>query len=120
MTMRSVPQNVVDAVARVMNEMEPIAASSLEMGMDQAAPGAIPMPPDGTGAEYEDECSYDEEDLGIAKKFIEYVGGVDRARDLIDKVGECEECLDLVDDDDETITQISATIPVMPDLPRNM
>lgn len=67
-----------------------------------------------------DEFTADE--LKIAKRFIELIGDVDRARDIIDRVDECQDCLGLIDDeysDDETIEMISDMVPDSLDLPTN-
>lgn len=71
---------------------------------------------------------YTEEELKLAKRFSELVGGPDRAREILDKVADCEECLDLVDDepeegssgfgsDEEAITHLASMMPDSPDLP---
>lgn len=65
---------------------------------------------------------FSEQELKIAKRFIELVGGVDRAKEILDKVDECEDCLELLedDDDDATIAQVAGTIPSSPDLPTGL
>ncbi len=80
---------------------------------------------DGQEDDYEtqNEEQYSEKELKITKRFIEIVGGADRARELLDKVDECEDCLGLVDeeDDDESIIQqIADAAPEVPDFPTSI
>jgi len=67
--------------------------------------------------EQDNECT--EQDLKLTKRFIELIGGIDRARMLLDKVDECEDCLGLIDDenDESVIDKIAAIVPTLPDLP---
>lgn len=68
-----------------------------------------------------DEEGFNEPELRLAKRFIELVGGAERARELVEKVAECEECLGIVDDDDEDIIDhISSTMPTHADLPTGL
>lgn len=75
--------------------------------------------PSGYGVETEpEEPQFTDLELKLAKRFLELIGGPERARDLINKCDECQECLGLVGDDDEnTITSISQNIPSDVDLP---
>lgn len=76
----------------------------------------------------EEEEPFSEFQLKVAKRFIELMGGADRARSVVDKVDECEDCLGLVDDDDDirdghdssVIQKISGMLPGSPDLPMEL
>lgn len=76
----------------------------------------------------EEEGSFTATQLKIAKRFIELMGGAEKARAIVDKVDECEECLDLIDDDDQVrgnsdssmIDKISGMLPGLPDLPMEL
>ena len=60
----------------------------------------------------QDGCEFTEEELKLTKRYIELIGGCERATQLIDKVSECEECLALIDDSgDNQIDIISASVP---------
>lgn len=64
---------------------------------------------------------FDEEELLIAKRFIELVGGPERAKNLLDKVTDCAECLGILGDGDDAelneIEVIGQSTPMAPDLP---
>lgn len=64
-----------------------------------------------------EEPQYSELELKIANRFIELVGGAERARELISKCDECNECLGLVDDESDSIEGVAAMMPVSADLP---
>ncbi len=86
----------------------------------------------------EPECGSDDEEgnlnefqLRVAKRFIDLMGGADRAHAAIDKVDECEDCLGLIDDEDDDdqirsdhdssmIEKISGMLPGLPDLPMEL
>lgn len=74
-------------------------------------------------SELQEDKPFSENDLKIAKRFVELVGGVDRARELLDKIDECEDCIGLVDDegmeehDSSEITKLAQMMPSMVDLP---
>ena len=69
----------------------------------------------------DDELGFTSQQLKIAKRFVELMGGADKARAAIDKVDECDECLDMVDDDQEgdseAIERMAGMLPSQPDLP---
>lgn len=73
------------------------------------------------GSEGEEQEGFTATQLKIAKKFVELMGGADKAREAIDKIDECEECLDLVDDSENAdaamIDKMASMMPVLPDLP---
>ena len=58
-----------------------------------------------------------DEKLDLAKRYIALAGGMESARDLLDKLEECGECLDIEPDDSGAIESIGKTIPSTPDLP---
>ena len=65
-------------------------------------------------------CDVTDEELKLAKKFISMVGGGERAQKIMDKAYECEDCLGMLDSEDEdmqVISQISSMIPTEVDMP---
>lgn len=64
-----------------------------------------------------DECEYTEEELKLTKRYVEMIGGCERASQLIDRVGECEDCLKLIDDGESEIDVIAASVPEDVDMP---
>lgn len=65
-----------------------------------------------------EENKFTDLELRIGRRFLELVGGIERARDLVNRCDECEECLGLVDDDDEeTINGVASMIPDEVDMP---
>lgn len=97
--------------------------------MGNMAMSAMPTdsPLSGAQEEPEEPDGYTEEELQLTKKFIDMIGGPERARELVDKVNECEDCLDIIDDGDTeeeddaaSISVISRSVPDAPDLPRLM
>lgn len=71
----------------------------------------------GYGSDTEPEqTEFSDLEFKLAKRFLELIGGAERARDLIDKCDECQECLGLVSDEDQ-IETISGMIPSDVDLP---
>lgn len=75
----------------------------------------------------EDEGHFNATQLKIAKRFVELMGGADKARAAIDKVDECEDCLDLIDDDrmradseSSMISKMAGMLPGTPDLPMGL
>jgi hypothetical protein len=79
----------------------------------------------GGGLEEEEPEGFTSKELKIAKRFVELMGGADRARDALDKVDECMECLDIIDDkpqdeegmDASMIERLAGLMPMLPDLP---
>jgi hypothetical protein len=73
--------------------------------------------------ELEEPEGYTAKELKLAKRFVELVGGADRARELIDKVDDCEDCLQIIDDEEvqrrdaAEIEKMAGLIPGLPDLP---
>jgi hypothetical protein len=105
---------------------DPLAGS----GMAQGAMGAIqtdmPIPNMGMGfggeeyEEEEEEEEYEEfsaEELQLGERYVELAGGADRARELLNKVEECGECIGMADDEGDQIEGISDAMPGLPDLP---
>lgn len=64
----------------------------------------------------EDE-GFTEQELKLAKRFVELIGGTDRARYAIEKIDECDDCLDLIDDEEDQISSFADSMPDLPDLP---
>jgi hypothetical protein len=77
--------------------------------------------PHSTGYDVEPEKpEYTELEYKIAKRFIVLVGGVERARDIINKCDECAECLNLMSDEEmdaQTIDQVADMVPDDVDMP---
>lgn len=70
----------------------------------------------------DDGDQYSDLELKLTKRYLELIGGAERARDLINKCDECMECLGLIDDtmsDEATIQQVSEYIPQDVDYPTN-
>lgn len=109
---------LVSEVARLMCEMDSVMAPSQPsqplMTFNQM--------PGGSESRYENngyEDQFDDDELKLAKQFIEIVGCPDRARDLLDRAIECGDCLGMVDNDSQTIEAMAMIIPDTPDLPTN-
>lgn len=79
--------------------------------------------PDCETGECGGEENFTEFQLKVAKRFIEIMGNADKARSVIDKVDDCQECLGLVDDeenDGDAIGQMADMMPGSPDLPMEL
>lgn len=112
-------KRTVDEISRLMCEMDPTGATSDLSGgtlaQDAVSMTINQMPVGDEEAEYEEsECS--EEELKLAKKFVELVGDPERARELVDKVADCEDCLGIIGDE-ENIDMMADIMPDMPDMP---
>lgn len=134
--MSHVDRRTVDAILHVMMEMEPQPSNApgLAGSMDNGMAGHITIStpdvisPNSQSDDYCDEQDgYTEDELRITKKFVEMIGGAERARELVDKVADCEECLDIVDDEAEQesmmgslIGRMADTMPQTPDLPTSL
>ena len=59
--------------------------------------------------------TFNELELKLGKRFIELVGGTERACKLIKKCEECEECLDYISDDEDQEIEIGAMANSMPE-----
>ncbi len=95
--------------------------ATLDSGMGE--PADVLVEPD-TDTEMDGgEEGFTEFQIKVAKRFIEIMGGADKARAVVDKVDECEECLGIVDDDmgdENTIGQMAGMMPGSPDLPMEL
>jgi hypothetical protein len=133
-------------IAGLMDRLDPMVESPSMTGMstmmgggsaatrddsvldDQESTTVILAEPDCGAGDCDDGDHFSEFQLRVAKRFIDLMGGADKARAAIDKVDECEDCLGLVDDDDEVrddhdssmIEQISSMLPGAPDLPMEL
>lgn len=101
--------------------------STLDNGVEDEATVLLAEPCDNGDCDEDDDGSFNEFQLRVAKRFIELMGSADKARAVIDKVDECEECLGLIDDDDirddhdaSMIQKISSMLPGLPDLPMEL
>lgn len=99
--------------------------STLDTDMDSVS--AVMIEPSCEGGDCDnEEGSFTATQLRIAKRFIELMGGAEKARAIVDKVDECEECLDIIDDDvrgesdSSMIDKISGMLPGLPDLPMEL
>jgi hypothetical protein len=110
-------------ILRIMNEssytMPPLFTQPQELMSLNQVPSMQPAQNgDGfgiqnSGGEYED---FSEQEMRLAKKFIELVGCPERATELLNKAVECGECLGMLSDED-AIQKISNVIPNYPDEP---
>lgn len=100
-----------------------------EMPMDMESSVVIGLegPVCDNGGSGDEEDGFTATQLKIAKRFIELMGGADRAREAVDKVDEYTEALDLIDDqpaEAETglaaISKMAGMLPEMPDLPMGL
>lgn len=108
-----------DYMAAMMEE--PLAGAGMAQGA-MAMPASNPMVMGmefGGEEEYEEEVceEFSAEELKLGERYIELAGGADRARELLDKVEECGECVGLAGDEGDEIEGISDTMPGSPDLP---
>ena len=107
------PDNLTDQ--QVMSEMMPFDMAGQDdiAGQDDMAgqDGMVDNVSQRTASVLSDEH------LDLAKRYIELAGGIENARDLLDKLEECGECLGVEPDETEAIEGISDTMPSMPDLP---
>jgi hypothetical protein len=76
----------------------------------------------GYGEPTEPEANdFTELEYKLTKRFLELIGGTERAREIINKCDDCEECLNLVTaDDDDVINSIASTMPDDVGLPTNI
>lgn len=116
------PQNHVDQIASMLSE-DPLAGGAMGQNAMQMASSMLDMAGSEPMSQHEMEGmsdepeEFDEQEMRIAKRFIELIGSPERAQELLDKVSDCEECLGLVDDDSSAIEQISMVMPATPDMP---
>lgn len=119
--------NEINRIAELLEDVAPSGGTSHLTGASTAQI-AMMVPPDittvtsdmpGYGDTTEpEEPQFTELELKLARRFIELVGGAERARDLVNKCDECEECLGLVsDDDNDSIEGMASVIPSDVDLP---
>lgn len=106
-------RTIVDAIAMEMDGMVAVADNeAMSMMPSDQAPEL-----DMSLGRNEENCGFTEEDYAIAKEFVEQIGGAERARELIDKLDDCYECLDLVPAEQEQIDDIAAHMPDEVDFP---
>lgn len=121
------------AIADMMEDMPTPGNTSVLSGGTTAQVAMTVLPTDSaeeTGVE--DESGYatagepdkfTEEELRITKRFLEIMGSADRAREAVTKVDECEDCLGLIQPEDEecasgdVISQMADVMPTSPELP---
>lgn len=121
-----------------MDRLDPMVESPSMTGMSTLMGGGSAMTRDdstlddieSTTVMTEPDCEEDgftATQLRIAKRFIELMGGADKARAAVDKVDEGEEFLGLIDDDRvrndsdvSAISKIAGMLPGTPDLPMEL
>lgn len=86
------------------------------MMMEPEVSMVIQQPPSYGEQSGPEEPQFTELELKVANRFLELVGGVERARKLINKCDECQECLDMVTDD-QIISQVADSVPLDIDTP---
>ena len=103
----------VGTISRLMCEMDPSGFSGGMMTGVQPFT-TINQLPFGNQQQNDnsEETDFSEQELRVAKKFVELIGCPERASELIDKISECEDCLGLVGDEDEDdMNFVASTIP---------
>lgn len=111
------PSNV-DQIAKLMSEMDSPSMSGNVLAQDADTLMTINQTPT-QGYEEGGHEEFTDDQLRLAKEFIELIGDAEQARDLLDKVVECEDCLGIVDDDEDSINVIASTMGSTPDMPMN-
>ncbi len=104
------------------------AATRDDSTLEDSSATVILTEPDCETGDCDEGDNFSEFQLRVAKRFIDLMGGADKARAAVDKVDECEDCLGLVDDEDQVrdnhdssvIEQISGMLPGLPDLPMEL
>jgi len=97
-------------------------ATPLAMMVD---PEITTFKPNGGYEEPDNTGKFSAIEIRLAKRFVELVGGYDRAKTVISKVQECEECLGIDDESDQQepqseedqIGQMAGMMPYSSDLP---
>lgn len=125
-------------IAGFMDRLDPLVESPSMTGMSTMT-GSASIPQDSnldvdgdaetrmlTEPEPPSDEEFTEQELKIAKRFVELMGSADKARAAVDKVDEYQECLGLLDDEDEqerdgnTIEKLAGMMPGLPDLPMEL
>lgn len=118
--------NIQNRIAALMEDLPMPGNTSVMTGGNtaQMAMTVLPDGPDDTSVSYAEQKpeGFNEQELRMAKHFVELMGSADRARDAISKVDECLDCLGLVDDecDQSTIDNLADAVPSSPDMPTNV
>lgn len=125
-----VNESIDNEIFRISELLEDVASSGGTSHMTGASNAQITMmvpptlgtvvsEPSGYGDSDQEEPRFTELELKITSRFMELVGGPERARELINKCDECQECLGIGDDvsDDSSIKGIAAVMPYESDLP---
>jgi len=108
------------SIARILAIMEDVPASTMASEPSIHADAGMLMmpgdegPPDGAYVD-EGECPPDPELLSLAQELVVRAGGADRARDLIGKIQDVQEVLEVTDSD--VISNMADMIPDQMDLP---
>ncbi len=126
--MNNASDKTVNQIMRLMCEMDPTGLTNNIVG-GVSTPVNQPyttlnQSPFG-GDRYENNCDdypdFTEQEMRLAKKFVELVGCPERATELLNKVAECEDCLGLIDDSEtDEIGFVASTVPMAPDMPTMM
>jgi len=119
--MNSTSKSAVDMISDLMEDSNQASSMSGGVMSQEISPLlTINQTPYQDDSQHDEDCFSDEE-LKMAKKFIEFFGGdSDRAREIIDKASDCEECLGMIDNEEEDISMMAATMPETPDMPTMM
>jgi len=95
-----------------------LAQGAMQTDMPAGNPMSMGMEFGGEEEYEEEECEeFSAEELKLGERYVELAGGADRARELLDKIEECGECVGLAGDESDEIGGISDTMPGLPDLP---
>lgn len=126
--MNDISDKMVNQISRLMCEMDPTGLTNNLVG-GVSAPvnqpyAALNQSPFGSD-QYENDCDdypdFTEQEMRLAKKFVELVGCPERASELLNKISECEDCLGLIgDEEDDEVSFVASTVPITPDMPTMM
>jgi hypothetical protein len=87
------------------------SGDTIEVGMEIMQSNCDPM------GEMDEEDGFHPDDYMLAKQLVAQVGGVDRARELLENLDEVYETLDLIPAEEEQISFIAGQVPDEPDFP---
>jgi len=101
--------NLISEIAGMMDTGAPMAGV---VGITAQPTMTISQSPFNNGDNYEQEEQISKEDVEVATKFVEMMGGFEKARNILDKLEECSDCLNDGEevDNSDNIEAIAAMI----------